>query len=235
MTHKGWRVEIALVLLLALAFAPHKSLASGHRGALEADVSELGVQPPQSITKLLPAGSARPFLALKDPANAASQDVQQLYVQGASAAAIAYLLFAAAEPLSEAEGSSPVLLPYLSPTTLRLYASRPERCGSDVVRGMYELSNSLYGSSSLQACHFALYRALQLTFAWVRDNIPLAPQQPLLPHSDPNPTSSPPPPSSSAAAAAAAAAAATALFPSLSEPDFTSALSAALADPQQLG
>lgn len=48
----------------------------------------------------------RPFMALKvRPEAAAARDVQVLYKQGSAAAATAYLLFAAAEPLSQAPGA----------------------------------------------------------------------------------------------------------------------------------
>ncbi|GFR51618.1 hypothetical protein Agub_g14044 [Astrephomene gubernaculifera] len=126
---------------------------------------------------VVPGVKYRPFLALKDPTHAASKDVQTLYEQGASVSAIAYLLFAAAEPLSQAEGSSNALLPYMTPTMLRLYVSRPSRCSSALAELLFELSQNLYGTASLQACHYALYRSLQDTFAWVRDNIPLRYQQ----------------------------------------------------------
>ncbi|GLC40056.1 hypothetical protein PLESTM_000987100 [Pleodorina starrii] len=125
----------------------------------------------------------QPFMALKDPITAASSDVQRLYEQSANISAIAYLLFAAAEPLSRAEGSSDMLLPYLTPVVLRLYSSRPDRCSSPVAEALYDLSQRLYGTSALQACHYDLYTALGSVFSWVRDNIALRlqelPDQPL--------------------------------------------------------
>ncbi|KXZ45544.1 hypothetical protein GPECTOR_53g130 [Gonium pectorale] len=133
--------------------------------------------------KEVPDSGYRPFLALKDTVSASGKDVQQLYEQGSSASAIAYLLFAAAEPLSQADGSSASLLPYLAPNIIRLYASRPDRCASSIVRRLYGLSYLLYGSDALKACHYDLYKSLQATFAWVRDNVPLRlqdiPDQPL--------------------------------------------------------
>ncbi|GIL49175.1 hypothetical protein Vafri_5648 [Volvox africanus] len=133
--------------------------------------------------KLVDDSGRRPFLALKDTTNAASDAVQRLYEQSGQASAIAYLLFAAAKPLSLAEGSSNALLLYLTPTVFRLYTSQPMRCSSPLARQLYDLSQGLYGSEKLQACHYDLYQALESTFSWVRDNIPLklqgVPGQPL--------------------------------------------------------
>ncbi|GIL80393.1 hypothetical protein Vretifemale_9532, partial [Volvox reticuliferus] len=133
--------------------------------------------PPEDFIKLIPEGAARPFLALKDPDNAAGQDIQRLYEQIASISSISYLLFAAAEPLSKAQGSTMALLPYLSPTVLRLYAAHPERCSSDLIKRLYDLSNTLYGRDSMKACHYDLYTSLRSTFSWVRDNIALRQQE----------------------------------------------------------
>ncbi|GIL49148.1 hypothetical protein Vafri_5628 [Volvox africanus] len=123
------------------------------------------------------------FSAISDPVSASSQDIQRLYEQCTSASAIAYLLFAAAQPLSQCNGSSNALLPYLAPIIIRPYVSRPDRCASPVFEQLFRLSQKLYGSSTLQACHYDLYIALREVFTWVRDNIPLqlqgVPGQPL--------------------------------------------------------
>ncbi|EFJ45784.1 hypothetical protein VOLCADRAFT_93857 [Volvox carteri f. nagariensis] len=138
---------------------------------------------PWADIKVVPEADSRPFLALKDPINAGSEDVQRLYEQASQVSAIAYLLFAAARPLSEAPGSSNALLPYLTPTLLRLYTSQPGRCSSTLTRQLYDLSLKLYGTTELQSCHYDLYTSLGAAFSWVRDNIPLrlqeVPGQPL--------------------------------------------------------
>ncbi|GIL80359.1 hypothetical protein Vretimale_12138 [Volvox reticuliferus] len=137
----------------------------------------------------------RPFLALKDTTHADSEAVQRLYEQSGQASAIAYLLFAAARPLALAEGSSNALLLYLTPTVLRLYTSQSRRCSSPLARQLYDLSQGLYGTSKLQACHYDLYQALDAAFAWVRDNIALqlqeVPGQPLASAMWPDMTKSP--------------------------------------------
>ncbi|KAG2440670.1 hypothetical protein HYH02_010249 [Chlamydomonas schloesseri] len=133
-----------------------------------------GVASSSSSPSALSAG-IRPFMALKGrPEQAAARDAQVLYKQGAAAAASAYLLFAAAEPLAQAPGASPALLPLLTPVLLRTYVTQPERCASDTARQLYELAARLYGTPTLQACHYALYQSLRAVFAWVRDNTPLA-------------------------------------------------------------
>ncbi|GIM08070.1 hypothetical protein Vretimale_12107 [Volvox reticuliferus] len=128
---------------------------------------------------LLPAAAIqRPFLALRDTVRAGSKDIQKFYEQTANISAVAYLLFGAAEPLSQASGSSNALLPYLTPIILRLYTSRPQRATSALSQQLYELSWSLYGSSpSLRACQYDLYTSLHSTFSWVRDNIAVRQQE----------------------------------------------------------
>ncbi|GIL80384.1 hypothetical protein Vretifemale_9487 [Volvox reticuliferus] len=120
---------------------------------------------------------SRSFSAIADPVSASSQDVQRLYEQSTSASAIAYLLFAAAQPLSQAYGSSNALLPYLAPIIIRPYISRPDRCASPLVEQLFRLSKKLYGSPTLQACHYDLYTSLRSTFSWVQDNIALRQQE----------------------------------------------------------
>ncbi|GLI65837.1 hypothetical protein VaNZ11_009467 [Volvox africanus] len=123
------------------------------------------------------------FSAIANTVSASSQEIQRLYEQCTSASAIAYLLFAAAQPLSLCNGSSNTLLPYLAPIIIRPYVSRPDRCASSLFEQLFRLSQKLYGSSTLQACHYDLYVALREVFTWVRDNIPLqlqeVPGQPL--------------------------------------------------------
>ncbi|GIL80303.1 hypothetical protein Vretimale_19789 [Volvox reticuliferus] len=119
-----------------------------------------------------------PFLALGDTVNASSVDIQKLYEQASNVSAMAYLLFGAAEPLSLAHGSSNALLPYLTPDILRFYALWPQRANSSVVRELYKMSWSLYGSSqTLQACNHEMYKSLRAIFSWVRNNIPLRLQE----------------------------------------------------------
>ncbi|GIM08057.1 hypothetical protein Vretimale_12148, partial [Volvox reticuliferus] len=153
--------------LLVLALLVHFAQASDE-SLLSADF-----QP------LLPATAVqRPFLALRDTVRAGSKDIQKFYEQTANVSAVAYLLFGAAEPLSQASGSSNALLPYLTPIILRLYTSRPQRATSALSQQLYELSWSLYGSSpSLRACQYDLYTSLRSTFSWVRDNIALRQQE----------------------------------------------------------
>ncbi|GIL49125.1 hypothetical protein Vafri_5600 [Volvox africanus] len=120
----------------------------------------------------------RPFLALKDTIHASSTDIQQFNEQGLNLAVIAYPLFGAAEPLSQALGSSNALLPYLTPIILRLYTSRPQRATSALFKQLYEVSWSLLGPPPIpKACHYDLYIALRETFTWVRDNIALQLQE----------------------------------------------------------
>ncbi|EFJ43197.1 hypothetical protein VOLCADRAFT_96665 [Volvox carteri f. nagariensis] len=114
-----------------------------------------------------PPSRPPPFLAVRNTESASSDEAQRLYGQASSVSYIAYLLFGAAEPMSEAEGSSSILLPYLTPTVLRVYASQPGLCSSAVVEQMYGLS----------ACHYGLLKALRTTFSWVRNNIPLLLQE----------------------------------------------------------
>ncbi|GIL49099.1 hypothetical protein Vafri_5568 [Volvox africanus] len=128
--------------------------------------------------------ASRPFLVLKDTIHASSKEIQQFNEQMLDVAAIAYPLFGAAEPLSQVQGSSNALLPYLTPMILRLYTSRPQRATSAIFKQLYELSYSLLGSPPIsKACHYDLYIALREAFTWVRDNIPLqlqeVPGQPL--------------------------------------------------------
>ncbi|KAG2488409.1 hypothetical protein HYH03_013093 [Edaphochlamys debaryana] len=130
-----------------------------------------------STSKIVADPATRPFLALKDTVRASSADAQRLYEQAGTSSAIAYLLFGAAEPLSHAQGSSNALLPYLTPTILRLYASRPGTCGSSLVEKLYGIGGALYGSEELRSCHYVVYTALRDTFGWVRDNVPLRIQQ----------------------------------------------------------
>ncbi|GIM08055.1 hypothetical protein Vretimale_12148 [Volvox reticuliferus] len=110
-----------------------------------------------SDKSVLPAAVQRPFLALRDTVRAGSKDIQKFYEQTASISAVAYLLFGAAEPLSQASGSSNALLPYLTPIILRLYTSRPQRATSALSQQLYDLSWSLYGSSpSLRVITYGL-------------------------------------------------------------------------------
>ncbi|EFJ40126.1 hypothetical protein VOLCADRAFT_100136 [Volvox carteri f. nagariensis] len=114
----------------------------------------------------------RPFISVMNPSSASSSDIQKLYEQAANISAIAYLLFASAEPLSYAQ------------VVLQLYASLPERCTSPVVKELYGISWYLYGSSpGLQACQYDLFQSLKAIFSWVRQNTPLRlqyiPDQPL--------------------------------------------------------
>ncbi|GIL68925.1 hypothetical protein Vafri_22183 [Volvox africanus] len=116
----------------------------------------------------------RPFTSVPDPASASSADVQKLYEQANNVSAIAYLLLASVDPLTQALGSSNALLPYLTPVILRLYASHPDRCAATVTKELYELSWHLYGASPvLKACHYDLFQSLKVIFSWVRDNIAL--------------------------------------------------------------
>ncbi|GIL48981.1 hypothetical protein Vafri_5480 [Volvox africanus] len=93
--------------------------------------------------------ASRPFLVLKDTIHASSKEIQQFNEQMLDVAAIAYPLFGAAEPLSQVQGSSNALLPYLTPMILRLYTSRPQRATSAIFKQLYELSYSLLGSPQI--------------------------------------------------------------------------------------
>ncbi|KXZ45546.1 hypothetical protein GPECTOR_53g132 [Gonium pectorale] len=131
----------------------------------------------ESYIKDVPEVVRKPFLALKDPINAASGDVHRLYEQCSAVSSISYLLFGAAQPLSMAAGSSNALLPYLTPAVLRLYVSRWDRCSSAVAEQLYILAQHMYSKASLQACYYAMYKSLDATFTWVRDNVPLRLQE----------------------------------------------------------
>ncbi|GLC40207.1 hypothetical protein PLESTM_001014700 [Pleodorina starrii] len=120
---------------------------------------------------------SQPFLKVRSTESASGKDAQRLYEQASSISLISYLLFGAAEPLSKVTGSSGALLPYLSPRTLHVYASQPGICSSTLVEQLYGLSQSLYGTPALQACHYGLLNALRAVFAWVADNVPLTFQQ----------------------------------------------------------
>lgn len=52
----------------------------------------------------MPVAGGRPFKALSDPAAAGLGDVEQLYYQASAIGGIAYLLFAAADPLAATPG-----------------------------------------------------------------------------------------------------------------------------------
>ncbi|GLC70166.1 hypothetical protein PLESTF_000933000 [Pleodorina starrii] len=171
------RATIGLFFLVCQLGCPLQRSFAQSSSSTTVDSAGQAADAPPTYYKVVPEGANRPFLALKDPTNAAGNDVQRLYEQGASISAIGYLLFAAAEPLSKVEGSTSALLPYLSPVVLRLYASQPERCSSELVRQLYDLSNDLYGSDALKACHYDLYTALGSVFSWVRDNIALRLQE----------------------------------------------------------
>ncbi|KXZ51471.1 hypothetical protein GPECTOR_12g434 [Gonium pectorale] len=136
----------------------------------------------------------RSFLAVPNLREATGADVQRVHAQAANVSSLAYLLFAAARPLSQAPGSSNALLPYLTPTILRRYAARPDRCASPTVEQLYHLAADVAGATpgqARQACFYSLYQALQAVFAWVRDAVPLrireVPGQPLAPGTWPDP------------------------------------------------
>ncbi|GIM14457.1 hypothetical protein Vretimale_17406 [Volvox reticuliferus] len=119
-----------------------------------------------------------PFLAVEDHLAASSNEIEQIYRQASNISKIAFFLFGAAESLSHAPGSSNALLPYLTPVILRLYSLLPARANSSVVRELYEVSSSLYGSSAnLQACYYDMYKSMGAIFSWVRDTIPLQLQE----------------------------------------------------------
>ncbi|GIL49150.1 hypothetical protein Vafri_5628 [Volvox africanus] len=158
--------------LSLIAFCVHFSHASGE--------SIL----PSDTQPLRPAAVQRPFLALRDTVNAGSKDIQKFYEQTSNVSAVACHLFGAAEPLSQATGSSNALLPYLTPIILRLYTSRPQRATSALFKQLYELSGAIQGSTpAFRACQYDLYIAFREAFTWVRGNIPLqlqeVPGQPL--------------------------------------------------------
>ncbi|GIM14792.1 hypothetical protein Vretimale_17674 [Volvox reticuliferus] len=111
-----------------------------------------------------------------DAESLSSYDAQLLIDQASTVSSIAYLLFSAATPLSEVEGSSRALLPYLRPNVLRAFISQAGLCSSALADQLYDISLSLYGTARLKACHYDLFLALNSTFTWVRYNIPLSPQ-----------------------------------------------------------
>ncbi|PNW83730.1 hypothetical protein CHLRE_05g240900v5 [Chlamydomonas reinhardtii] len=181
---------------------------------LPAEDLAVPAEAPAGATKYVEDSVSRPFLKVADPGDVDAATALRVYEQGAQVASIAYLLQGAADSLSKSPGSSNALLPYLDPTILRLYSAGPHRCNSHTAELLYDLSAVLYGSTQLQACHYALYQSLRSVFAWVRDNTPLALVQP------------PGQPDARVA---------------LPDPDLTShlelvlAVAAALGDPEQLG
>lgn len=55
-----------------------------------------------------------------------------------------------ASPFFVSAGASGALLPFLTPTLLKLYASQPERCATPAVAGLYDLAQGLAGTPQLE-------------------------------------------------------------------------------------
>ncbi|GIL49710.1 hypothetical protein Vafri_5994 [Volvox africanus] len=119
----------------------------------------------------------RPRTYQSDAESLGSYDAQLLIDQASSISAIAHLLFTAATPLSEVEGSSGGFLTYLRPNVLRAFTSQPGLCSLALLDQLHNISLSLYGTSRMKAaCQYNLLKVLKSVFTWVRYHIPLSPQ-----------------------------------------------------------